>query len=116
MPDDPKSLNRRKFFREGIFELLRPLSKPIARRLAPLERITEEFRRLEEGDAPRPPPKAAPYVAPIPLPVLRPPGALAEQKFTETCSRCGHCVSVCPANAIRIDEIGYNGGGYPYID
>jgi ferredoxin len=118
MADDEKPLNRRSFFRDGIFELLRPLSKPIERKLAPFERISEEFRRLEEGDRPKPAP-AQPsydYRPSVSLPVLRPPGALAEQKFTETCSRCGNCVSVCPANAIRIDEIGYNGGGFPYID
>src|SRR6059058_2510245 len=115
--DDEKPLNRRSFFRDGLFELLRPLSKPIERKIAPFERIAEEFRRLEEGDAPRPNPAASPpdYV-PVSLPVLRPPGALREDKFIDTCSRCGHCVSVCPANAIHIDEIGYNGNGFPYVD
>jgi MauM/NapG family ferredoxin protein len=118
--DDDKPLNRRSFFRDGLFELLRPLSKPIERKLAPIERITEEFRRLEEGDAPKPgaspTPLQAEYRPAVSLPVLRPPGALAEEKFVETCSRCGHCVSVCPANAIKIDDLGYNGGGFPYID
>src|SRR5437660_6850761 len=118
--DDEKPLNRRSFFRDGLFELLKPLSKPIERKLAPLERITEEFRRLEEGDTSPPRAMSQPQAdyrpASLSLPVLRPPGALAEQKFLDTCSRCGHCVSVCPANAIKIDELGYNGGGYPYID
>src|SRR5207253_130105 len=79
MPDDDtdKPLNRRSFFRDGLFDLLKPLAKPIERKLAPLERITEEFRRLEEGYAPSsPPPRATPqasYGPAIPLPVLRPP-------------------------------------------
>lgn len=33
--------------------------------------------------------------------VLRPPGALAEREFLDTCYRCGMCVEVCPADAIR---------------
>ena len=120
MPDDSeKPLNRRNFFRDGLFDLLKPLAKPIERKLAPLERITEEFRRLEEGPlsspAPRPTPQAS-YGPAIPLPVLRPPGALAEDKFLDTCSKCGTCVSVCPAHAIQIDDLGYNGKGFPYVD
>ncbi|HOY67765.1 MAG TPA: 4Fe-4S dicluster domain-containing protein [Candidatus Ozemobacteraceae bacterium] len=32
---------------------------------------------------------------------LRPPGALPEGEFLETCTRCGTCVSACPHFAIR---------------
>lgn len=32
---------------------------------------------------------------------LRPPGALPEPDFTAVCNRCGRCVQVCPANALR---------------
>lgn len=36
-----------------------------------------------------------------PLPVaLRPPGAIAEAAFMETCTRCGDCLSACPHDAI----------------
>ena len=35
---------------------------------------------------------------------LRPPGALDESAFAQTCSRCGDCVRVCPAQCIVIDE------------
>src|SRR5213075_19855 len=44
------------------------------------------------------------------------PGAVSEQAFRETCSRCGICVSVCPAHAIKIDPSGNKGAGAPYID
>ena len=33
--------------------------------------------------------------------VFRPPGALPEAEFLETCHRCGNCVKNCPANAIQ---------------
>jgi len=32
--------------------------------------------------------------------LLRPPGALPEDRFRSTCHRCGACVEACPANAI----------------
>lgn len=38
---------------------------------------------------------------PVMREVLRPPGALPEKKFRDTCYRCGNCISVCPAKAIR---------------
>src|SRR5438105_3930740 len=105
MPDDPKPMNRRSFFRDGIFELLRPLSRPIERKIAPFERLAAEFGKFDRMGTP-PPTLDEPMYAPPPvsLPVLRPPGALPEAEFTSTCSRCGHCAEVCPANAIQIDQ------------
>jgi ferredoxin-type protein NapG len=38
---------------------------------------------------------------PVPRTVLRPPGAQPEREFLATCYRCGNCVDVCPAKAIR---------------
>lgn len=116
MSDDDKPMNRRRFFRDGLFELLKPLAKPLERRIAPIERLAQEFSKFDDS-ATRSEPAAPSYDAPrISLPVLRPPGALAEDKFLEICSRCGHCVSVCPANAIQLDATEYNGGGFPYVD
>lgn len=49
--------------------------------------------------------------------VLRPPGALPEKKFLETCYRCGNCVEVCPARAIRpVTSDDVHRTGTPYID
>ena len=48
---------------------------------------------------------------------LRPPGALPEKKFRDTCYRCGNCVEVCPARAIRPQSGGEPAQtGLPYID
>ena len=33
---------------------------------------------------------------------MRPPGAIREREFLETCHRCGKCVEACPAEAIRL--------------
>ncbi len=32
--------------------------------------------------------------------IIRPPGAINESMFNETCHRCGECVKACPASAI----------------
>ena len=45
---------------------------------------------------------------PINLPLagsrLRPPGAVPESEFLETCFRCGNCADACPADAIALLE------------
>lgn len=140
---DDKRVDRRRFFRAALDEMI----KPLARKAAPLRRALDEFKRLQhqQGDAtrtasPAPSPStrpadAGPLVrppegrtaargswvpasAPPPSPalvVLRPPGALLEEQFTSVCSRCEECVRVCPARCIRI-EPGGRGGGAPFID
>ena len=35
---------------------------------------------------------------------LRPPGALEEAQFLESCTGCGECVDVCPHESIRVLE------------
>lgn len=49
-------------------------------------------------------------------PRLRPPGALAENKFLASCIKCGQCVQVCPVEAIKLADLldGF-GLGTPYI-
>jgi MauM/NapG family ferredoxin protein len=103
--DKDKPVDRRRFFRIGLSELLRPLASAAG----PLTRVARELGKLDEIGKPTP--------TRIPLGVwLRPPGALPEQKFLDTCSRCGECVRICPAQAIKIDDAGKHGGGVPYID
>jgi len=70
-PDDP-SVARRGFFREALAGILRPLASAA-------ERHAERRQ---------------------PVRLLRPPGALAEDAFANTCQRCGNCAQVCPARAI----------------
>jgi len=48
---------------------------------------------------------------------LRPPGALAEDKFLGACIKCGQCVQVCPVNAIVLADAQEGiAVGVPYID
>lgn len=97
-----RPINRRGFFREGLRELL----KPVANAIEPIETFSRHFANLQERTSRKPALKI----------LLRPPGALPEQKFLETCKRCGDCAKVCPAQCIKIDATGVKGNGAPYID
>lgn len=49
--------------------------------------------------------------------VLRPPGALPEVEFVDTCYRCGSCVDSCPVRAIRpLAREDIERAGTPYVD
>src|SRR6186997_173190 len=88
MSDDQKPIDRRRFFRQGLRELL----KPLAQAAEPLNEVVRQLNQLDKfGSA-----AADPYHSPAaPIPVQehwhRPPGALPEKQFLETCSRCGQC-------------------------
>lgn len=48
---------------------------------------------------------------------LRPPGAIEESRFLETCQHCAACVNVCPAVAISLlDQTHGAAAGTPVID
>jgi len=93
-----KPVDRRRFFRLGLSELLRP----IASAAKPLERMAQELGKLDQ------PAPARPEVW------LRPPGSLPEARFRQTCTRNGACVAVCPVKAIKLDPA--RAGSVPYID
>lgn len=111
MTPEDRQMNRRRFFREGLRELL----KPIAQTIEPIERAAHELGKLERIGAPAPA-RPAETQGMKPDVYLRPPGALDEMAFRHTCSRCGTCANVCPVNAIKIDTTGYKAFGAPYID
>ena len=125
-----KPMNRRRFFREGLAELMKPLGKAVR----PLEEMATQLGKLEDP-RPRPALKApevhrpeniVSYAAPQALSPfaendedegwIRPPGARPEIEFVSICSRCSNCVHACPVNAIQLDHSGLAGAGAPYID
>jgi MauM/NapG family ferredoxin protein len=99
MPDD-RQVNRRNFFREGLRELLKPISSKI-------ESAAEQLAQMDSFSSP---------AQPQPGKWLRPPGALPERQFLDRCSHCAACVRVCPAQAIKLDPNRQKGGGAPYIE
>src|SRR3954454_20129666 len=90
MPDEER-FNRRRFFREGLREMLKPLSRAVE----PMQRAIEQFETISaKPEAPRKPDQ-------LPAVWIRPPGALfPDQSFRDTCSKCRKCIEVCPANCI----------------
>src|SRR4051812_44863438 len=112
MSDDEKHVNRRRFFREGLRELLKPISKAVD----PIHEVVRHFNELEREIAAPLPPTTKRSALPAPTTWLRPPGALEGGNFTDVCSRCGECVKVCPAECIKIDASGNVGSGAPYIE
>jgi ferredoxin-type protein NapG len=117
---EDKPVDRRKFFREGLKEFLRPLAKAVN----PLEKVVRQIGALDSAVAGAAgnsgPSKPHGYSLPGANPPLeywlRPPGALDEPFFPETCSRSGECVKACPAQCIIIDPTGQRGDGAPFID
>jgi ferredoxin-type protein NapG len=80
---------RRGFFQHGLLQILTPLSDLLQERLPGI----------------------------MPNEYLRPPGALPEKEFLQRCYRCGKCIEVCPAFAIRRLSSGDDAiNGTPYID
>jgi ferredoxin-type protein NapG len=52
----------------------------------------------------------------LPAAALRPPGALAEQRFLGACLRCGLCVRACPYDTLRLAALGDGvASGTPYF-
>ena len=92
---DDAPMDRRRFFREGLRELF----KPLANAAEPIQRVLRELEELN----PVPPPPAK-HVVPLRM-VLRPPGALDEQMFKETCSRSGQCVNVSGASLADLAKL-----------
>jgi ferredoxin-type protein NapG len=137
----PPPQDRRKFFDEAMRETLGPLSGMLERKINPilaaLEALPYEVDRMAESipafqhaldqpllDRPQEDEEPGPRTIPLPLAAsiannfvrhLRPPGAIEPHRFEATCSRCGKCAEVCPANAILIDGDRFISDGHPYI-
>ena len=89
--DDSKAHSRRSFFREAFSKLAQPVA---------------EYVDAQIGA----------YI-PTEKALLRPPGAISEDEFLDTCVRSGACINSCPAQAIQpIDRHDRDRAGTPYID
>ena len=89
--DNESPHDRRTFFQEALTRLVQPVAEYLDTHIGahlPAEKI-----------------------------LLRPPGALQETAFLDTCLRCGNCVESCPADAIQsLQSDQPNLAGTPYID
>ncbi len=99
--DDSASSGRRVFFKQAVSKFMQHVAG-----------------YLDEGIGDYLPTNSdSSHNQPLDLPILRPPGALPETRFLETCERCGNCVESCPAEAIQIYQSNNQDlSGTPYID
>lgn len=89
--DNEKPQGRRTFFQEVFTKIVQPVAEYLDTQVGP-HLPAEEV-------------------------LLRPPGALPEAAFLQTCLRCGNCVEGCPADAIQpFQSDQSNLAGTPYID
>jgi len=87
--DNADSQARRAFFRSAADKLIEPVADYLDRKM----NVPRQFA------------------------TIRPPGAIDESKFNETCQRCGDCIKACPASAIYpLAESFGNAAGTPAID
>ena len=92
-PDEDEvkeDVNRRSFFTEGFRHMLKPLADVVEARLDKANLPDwEEYERGKDSYH-SPSPDEARF-SPLPdRPVLRPPGALGEDQFLQTCMGSGH--------------------------
>ena len=73
-----RETGRRGFFKEALNQIMQPVAEF-------LDDTMHEHLPAAEADRRY---------------IFRPPGALPEAEFLETCHRCGNCIKNCPANAI----------------
>lgn len=50
------------------------------------------------------------------LPPLRPPGAIAENKFRKACVRCGKCIEICPHDCLKLDAAFWRAPLLPVVE
>ena len=90
-----RETGRRGFFKEALNQIMQPVAEL-------LDDQMPEFLSAEKPDRAY---------------ILRPPGALPEAEFLETCHRCGNCIKNCPANAILpLQNVQSAIANTPYID
>lgn len=99
--DDSTSSERREFFKQAVSRFMQHVAGYLDEGIGDyLPTASDSFSNQ-----------------PVDLPILRPPGAIPETTFPETCQRCGNCVESCPAEAIQVYQSNNPLlSGTPYID
>ncbi|MFQ5717397.1 MAG: 4Fe-4S dicluster domain-containing protein [Nitrospinales bacterium] len=96
-PDD-KAVTRRDLLLDGAIFFAKPVANAAVRKLENVNAALGGTNRL--------------------VPLLRPPGAIAERQFLQACTQCDACMEACPRGAIQKAPRGMGElvMGTPYID
>ena len=98
---DDQETSRRSFFRQAMRRVLEPVVDYVD------ERQSQIKTQLSINSSPVEPSNISPFSY-----YLRPPGALPESQFVNTCQQSGGCIVACPAEAIFANEYDQ----LPYLD
>lgn len=99
--NDDQETSRRSFFRQALRQVLEPVIDYVDERQNQIKsQLVVNSNLVDELP-----------VSPFSY-YLRPPGALTESEFIQTCQKSGSCISACPAEAIFINE----SDQLPYLD
>lgn len=103
---EDKETSRRGFFQQALRRVLEPVVDYVDEHQQSLRaELSAEANQKDHAHSPWP----LSYY-------LRPPGALPESQFIDTCERSGNCIVVCPAQAIFALDQGENSDPLPYLD
>jgi len=115
--EEGDNVNRRGFFTQGFRRMLKPIADVVEARIEKTGLPDwDEYERNKGGYDSSSPDEDSFSELPD-RPVLRPPGAIDEEQFLQTCMVSGQCVTSCPVSAIKVTvDSDPMKEGRPFID
>jgi ferredoxin-type protein NapG len=95
---EDKEYDRRNLLRQGAHFFAKPIVQNVQNKIDNVNKAVDKITKR--------------------VPLLRPPGAIAEKRFLQSCSRCDECIHACPKDAIlrAPKKMGFLVYNTPYID
>ncbi len=105
--NDDEALERRQFFSQLFSRAAKPVANLLDKKFSKAKKLTDMIEQDQRAEA----------AEPVAAALLRPPGALPEEQFVNTCSMTGQCVRACPVQAIKQTSASDSRSGMtPYIE
>jgi ferredoxin len=95
---EDKEYDRRNLLRQGAHFFAKPVVQNVQSKIDNVNKAVDKITKR--------------------VPLLRPPGAISEKQFLQSCSRCDECIHACPKDAIvrAPKKMGFLVYNTPYID
>ena len=95
---EDKEYDRRNLLRQGVHFFAKPVVQNVQNKIDSVNKAVDKITKR--------------------VPLLRPPGAISEKQFLQSCSRCDACIHACPKDAIQRapKKMGFLVYNTPYID